>query len=227
MKPGCWLTLFGLLLIAQGCAALPTKEIPSTLDIASQVESTLTAIAVEIPPSPTPATSQWQTQKIDLFGFTLDLPQNWTITETNRRPESTDDPMFPIMGHDCADYEIANPDGSERLYINPICGYADGSGDACPLDTVLLETRGETGVLVRYVEESSGRYIFSEARFATLLDRSGEIKQMLCFRPPVMVFEIPNFTQFVQVEYQFSGAPENREVALAIVDRIVTSLELR
>jgi len=178
------------------------------------------------PPELTLETLFWKDQTIELYGFSLEIPDSWTIQEINRRPEPSDDPMAPKIGHDCAEYIISNTDRTQNLYLSPVCGYTDGSGEDCPADTVLLETRGDTGVIVRYYDAAFSRFIYSEARFATLISDQGESKKMLCFRPAVMVFEKEEFTSFVNVEYGHVGSDADIEDALEIVDRIVRSMEM-
>jgi len=220
--------LLVVILFSLGCGlATPNAPAP-TPNVESLVMAllALTTTVEDVPPTVTPDVPRWDEREIELYGFSLELPLEWVIQEINRRPEPSDDLMAPQIGHDCAEYIISNPDGTELLYLNPVCGYTDGSGEDCPVDTVLLETRGETGVIVRYYNSSQSRHIFSEARFATLISSQGESKKMLCFRPAVMVFETEAATIFVNVEYEYLGSDGDIEAALETVDRIVISIEM-
>ena len=215
-------------IVTLGCGLLSPATPTPNPEVEALVETMLaeTPINDEALPTAAPEDSHWIKETIDLYGFSFELLGDWIIQEVNRRPEPSDDPMAPKMGHDCAEYIISNPAGTERLYLYPVCGYTDGAGDDCPVDTVLLETRGETGVIVRYFDSSKTRHIFSEARFATMISNEGESKKMLCFRPPVMVFEREESTTFVNVEYEYLGSEADIAAALETVDRIVISLEI-
>lgn len=218
-----------VLIVVLGCSFVSSATSTPDPEVESLVETILTETATVvqgITPEVNLEDPHWVEQIIDLYGFLVELPDGWTIQEVNRRPEPSDDPMAPQVGHDCAEYIISNSEGTEKLYLYPVCGYTDGAGEDCPADTVLLATRGETGVIVRYYDSSQSRYIFSEARFATLISSEGESKRMLCFRPAVMVYEKEESTTFVNVEYENLGSDADIEAALEIVDRIVISVEM-
>jgi len=228
MRKATFAQLLGLCFLAAGCSALPAATATPDPAVESLVETMLagtTAVQPTVPAGTAPA-PMWIEETIDLYGFSLDLPSGWKIEEINRHPEPLDDPYTPRMGHDCAEYLIVNTDQSAQLFLSPVCGYIDGAGEDCPSDTVQLELRGEKGVVVRSFDAGQGRYIYSEARQATLISSAGEMTKLQCYRPAVLVFETPDATTFVQADLEYSGKGEAAAAVLETADRIVLSLRM-
>lgn len=94
---------------------------------------------------------------IDLYGLSVELPTRWTLTEINRRPEPSEMPNL-VRGHDCADYEIEDPEGTIKITFQFICGFGDGGGLELPPTAVKLTEQNNEGI-ARIVEGDNIKYV--------------------------------------------------------------------
>jgi hypothetical protein len=206
---------------------IPTSTPTSvTGNIATIVPTTLTAIpSATIMPTPTdtPIVDEWTWHNIDLYALKISLPLGWTISEVNRRPEPTN-PGDPITGHDCADYNISNSDGTLKVSLLPTCGFADGAGDSCPNDSVIVGKQNDTSVIIRYFNQDKSAYIYTSAGLATISDTQGTRSEMLCSNPPILSFGEGQNLRFIQTEFQYLRTGGNIDQILATIDEIVLSI---
>jgi len=217
-----------LLSILTACAGnMPTSTPTNDADkIATIVAATLSAIpsATIIPtPTDTPIVDKWTWHNINLYSLKLKLPLGWTISEVNRRPEPTN-PGDPKTGHDCADYNISNLYGTMKVSLLPTCGFADGVGDSCPSDSVIVDKQSDTSVIVRYYNQDKSTYTYTSAGLARISDNQGTRSEMLCSNPPIISFGEGQNLRFVHIEFQYLGTDTNIDQILATTDEIVLSI---
>ncbi|CAG1011624.1 hypothetical protein ANAEL_04230 [Anaerolineales bacterium] len=199
-------------MIAATLSAIPSSTLPASPTVAVSTTSTTTPIA-----------DTWSWHNIDLYSLELKLPRGWIISEINRRPEPTDFGSS-ITGHDCADYNISNPDGSIIIFLSPNCGFAEGFGDYCPKDTTILSKQSDKNIIVRYYDQEKSTYIYTRAGLATISDNQGTRSEMLCSSPPILSFGEGEKLKFLHIESRYSGPNTNTNQVLATVDEIVLSI---
>jgi hypothetical protein len=236
IKSKNFISVIFLLSILVACVNNTPTSIP-TIDayqISTIIAATLTAIpsATSLPipsatvspmPTVTSIIDVWTWHNIDLYTLELKLPYGWIISEVNRRPEPID---FggPITGHDCADYDISNPDGSMRIFLLPTCGFAEGVGDYCPKDTVIVSKQSDKSVIVRYYNQDKSAYIYTRAGLATISDNQGTRSEMLCSNPPIISFGKGQNLRFIHIEFQYLGTDLNIDQILTTIDKIILSI---
>ena len=121
------------LIMMSACGNNPSTQTPldNSSAIATIVAATLSAIpsvtsaptlaATSMPNQTTPPIAdEWIWQIIDLYALRLKLPSGWNISEINRRTESTNN-GYPTPEHDCAEYNISDPDGTIQIFLKPEC----------------------------------------------------------------------------------------------------------
>ena len=172
-------------------------------------------------PTSTPTSKVWKTESLDLYNISLSIPQDWSITEINRRPEPTG-PADPIEGHDCADYRITS--GNDVLLtIKPKCGFASGGSNLWPDDTVIVKRLTPPKVIIRYWNEDLNAYSYSTGWDSE--GTGGVPEGKLHSSPPIISYGNENLT-FLSVSLTYSGQPNNKNSNLNIADEIVSSLKL-
>jgi hypothetical protein len=227
-KSSTLISVMFLLCALTACTGnIPTPNPTSEADnIATIVAATLSAIpSATIAPTSTdtPVIDAWTWHNIDLYSLKLRLPSGWTISEINRRPEPTN-PGDPITGHDCADYDISNSDGTIKISLLPTCGFASGVGDSCPSDSAIIDKQSDTSMIIRYFDQGRSAYIYTKAGLATISDTQGTRSEILCSNPPILSFGEGQNLRFIQTEFQFLGTDVDLDQILVTVDEIVLSI---
>ena len=199
---------------------------------------TATIIPVPSTPTNTPIFDEWIWQNIDLFSLKVNLPSGWTISEVNRRPEP--DQRQAKYGHDCADYVISNPEGTDKILLFPTCGWFDGAGDFCPNDTVFMSltdtnlvtyhdnsgdiiahfSNNSSELLARYYDSANGNYIYTDVVFPPLQG----VVSLACKAPPITVFGSDQTLRFVSVEFETSDKDAELVKTLELIDKIILSM---
>lgn len=179
-------------------------------------------------PQATPTdVSQWIKRTIELYSITLLLTPEWTITETNRRPEPTG-PEQPVKGHDCANYVITGSNGYVSLALKPTCGFSDGGAELWPDDAVIVKTySGDTypKYIIRFFDKETSLYRYASAGEATISDiERGTRTEKTYASPPVIGLGAGQDLQFIAIELRFNGPEIERNSYLQMVDSVITSL---
>ncbi|MBI5353388.1 MAG: hypothetical protein HZB50_12175 [Chloroflexi bacterium] len=204
-------------------------------EISTIIVATLSAIPTNTPQpipsaivSPIPTNSAntegWIWHNIDLYALKIKLPIGWLITEINRRPEPTGI-GGPITGHDCADYNISDPDGTMRISLLPTCGFAEGVGDSCPKDSIIVSKVSNKIVLIRYYVKNESVYIYTKAGLAAISDKYGTRSEMLCSSPPILSFGEDQNLRFIYIEFKYLGTDVDINQKLDLIDNVVLSID--
>jgi hypothetical protein len=136
--------------------------------------------------SPSPTTEEWVWRTMDLYGLVIQMPNDWTMIEMNRRPEPPDpyDGTPGKMGHDCSDYQIISSDRMHFINITLPCqsGFDSEGNSPCKQDTVYIAALDDKNYFVRLPNEgSSGSGWFYEIASKGNFDAgNGEQNYILC-----------------------------------------------
>ncbi|MEW5939748.1 MAG: hypothetical protein AB1750_08820 [Chloroflexota bacterium] len=184
------------------------------------LNTTLTAIQKEANTTATGTPSPFLPYTIDMYGINMNLPMGWKLQETNRRPEPTGIESL-AMGHDCADYVIANPEGNARLALYPPCGATSGGTEPCPADVTTISPASASELIVRYFDATRGAYVFTQAFLSTPVPNGQS--NLACNTPPILALD----DMFLRVEFQYVGVDSGKDAMLKLIDQIVLSIKKR
>lgn len=205
----------------QTIAALESTAVPTTTPVPTEVPTTATALPTETPLSlaapaaDTSTVSEWVTHIMDLYPLQLRLPTNWTIIEINRRVEPTDGGL--VLGHDCADYTIANAEGTLQMSLMPACGLGEGGNFLCPPDTVIIGPALHSDAhMVRFYGPSAMTYGYTE---------SGS-ELMYCADSPRLSFIDGGVETYMLIEVDYVGNEAELPQFMEITDDIIRSITI-
>ena len=215
-----FLLLFGLIACtaseSPAATEVPATETAQQIDTPPQIEIiTATETPTETPvtlPTETSTTAEWTTHTIDLYTLQLETPSDWSIVELNRQAEPTDGGL--VLGHDCAEYSITNPDGTIQLHLSPACGLGEGASFLCPPDTTIIGTSPNGSELVRFYESNSMTYGYTEA----------DSELTYCSDSPRLSFSDGGVPTYMEIVFDYTGNEENLPQTLEITDRIISSI---
>jgi len=181
---------------------------------------TETAVPTETPPptetavpTETATSSESTTHIIDLYSLQLTLPPDWTISELNRREEPTDWGL--VLGHDCADYTIANSDTTLQIRLLPVCGMGEGANFLCPSDTVIIGSSiHPDSPIVRFLDPYSQIYGYTEA-YEDLT---------YCADSPRISYMDGDINSYMLIEFDYTGHETNLQQLLPIADDVIGSI---
>jgi hypothetical protein len=189
-----------------------------------QPSTKVTEQQTTLSPSPSSYESDWKIEKVNMYGFQLELPNDWTMTEINRRPEPQE-LAGQIRGHDCADYKIQNKAMSLDLIIFPTCGFADGGGSPIPEDAVIVTDLPNNEKIIRYRDVRTAAITYAKAGLAGIEDSQGYHEELFTSE----IFSIgEGHANALIVRISFATKPEtgHEDEYFTITDRIVKSLRL-
>lgn len=120
---------------------------------------------------------EWKTVNMELYDLTVIIPSEWQIHEINRREE---DKMFGAgIGHDCADYMIVSPDGSQTLFLKMPCEMSDGGPGPCPPNMTTVEPVNDKAFIYRH--QSQGVFYYSYAGYVEFTGVDGPKEDLYCY----------------------------------------------
>ena len=207
-------------IVAGTLSAIPT-------DILTPVPST----AVSLAPMDISVSDEWAWHNIDLYNLKVNLPNGWSLSEVNRRQEPT-----PMYGHDCADYIISNPDGTEKITLEPVCTVTGGIHSYCPIDTVVMAKHNDDlvhyftnfpdqrDITGRYYDQDKSAYIYTEIEMysnSMVSNLDTPSVEMFCADPRILIFEEQGF---IFTMFQYLGNGTNIDQILTTADKIVLSI---
>lgn len=177
-----------------------------------------------VPGSQTKQTTvEWEIYSIELYNLKLALPAQWTLDEINRRPEPTRS-FDPIMGHDCADYQIASSNRYVILKLHPSCGFANSTFKQWPKDTVVVKKLEDDRFVIRFFDPESLVYRYATGGEATLSDEKGTRKEKM--HGNIVNLGSRENPTFISIELRYLGPDSSRDQYLQLVDKVVQSLRL-
>lgn len=190
----------------------PTPE-PTIVPSNTPEPTATAAIPTEIPTSLPNANPEWITHIIDLYPLQLNLPAGWTITEVNRQEEPTDWGL--VLGHDCADYIIANSDSTLQIHLLPACGLGEGANFLCPSDTAIIGPSIYPDLhIVRFQFPNSQAFGYTEA---------GD-ELMYCADSPRISYRDGDVNSYMLVELDYAGNEAELPQLIEITDEIIRSI---
>lgn len=192
----------------------PTPLIP-TEKPAQQNTSVPTVPITQVP------TTSWKNTTMSLYKMSLKIPTDWTIQESNRRPEPTGD-ADPKTGHDCSDYVIKNSDSTTIITIKPTCGFADGGGDLLPPNSIVIKNINKDTFLFRYPTTTINQYAYAHGGNVQTSDEKGTRQEQYSGR--ILSYGEGNNLTFMNIFLNFTGPSTQLEKSLQIGDQIVTSV---
>lgn len=231
-----------ILLLGALVACTANESTPNTTNETNEIETivanmlttapTSTPIPTEtlVPTSSdTPEVNAWVWHSIDLYDLELKLPTGWTINETNRRSDPTPIEVNPTPQHDCAEYNIGNPDDTINFLLKPSCGMVDGAPGYCPNDIVMVSRQNDATVhyiehgdlIGRFYDSNKAAYIYTGIGFPVLSEQI----QLACYYPETVSVKKEQGYEFIYVEYQHIENETNLDQTLNIIDEIVLSIK--
>lgn len=167
------------------------------------------------------STISWKNTTMSLYKMSLKIPTDWTIQESNRRPEPTGD-ADPKTGHDCSDYLIKNPDSTTIITIKPTCGFADGGGDLLPPNSVIVKNISKDAFLFRYPTTTANQYAYAHGSNVQTSDEKGTRQEQYSGR--ILSYGEGNNLTFMNIFLSYTGSSIQLDKNLQIGDQIVGSI---
>lgn len=139
----------------------------------------------------------WTPTNMPLYGFTIDLPLGWYLSEERGAPGD-----YCGLGHDIANYIVA-PIAGGQIFIHLLCEGGDGESYGCPPDYALLDK--ERGIVRVKIRNNEYEYLHYSINNNIAQCRDG-------WKITEKITMIADYTQFM-------GA-----IDFPLVDRIVLSV---
>ncbi len=163
---------------------------------------------------------------IPLYNLALYLPQNWTITEVNRRPEPTN-PGDPVNGHDCAEYTIANPN-QNSLSLKPTCGFDDGGASDQPSGAVTVKMLSKNSSIIRFPtkENNIGYGTGYKSPELTISGTDQLYTDKITIDKSGVIGSGSGNIMFITIRANYHGSADQAPAFFTETDKIVSSLKL-
>ena len=167
----------------------------------------------------------WDIHIMDGYGLELETPDGWNanVNEGAQNPEPGHT-LLPRTDQECVTFTFTNPEETLVLTLHPTCGFMEAASSSCSQNGVIVKQWGGQYFILRWFDEQSLTYRYSEANMNTVSDRLGTHKEMQCANPPVLAFDGGKGLTFIEIELQYLGADSEREAALQQADHIVASI---
>jgi hypothetical protein len=151
-KAGIFSITIGLLLLVFICIIVALTEDATILQISSTITATpfwdKTATATKV---------AWSTKQLRPYKANVVFPDGWEFTVTNIRSEPTGLEGLG-MGHECVDFVLSDPSGTQKFTINMPCAMDEGNPATCPPEITFVEMLEGNAELVRYFDETKYNY---------------------------------------------------------------------
>jgi hypothetical protein len=196
-----------LLAVVLGACAWPLLGYPTTPD-----SMLFPGAAFEI--------DQWNLHVLSFDAVEFYAPVDWVVEEMHWSS------AVDVSGSrmiDCSGYIVSNLDGSIQLWIKPPCGFSKPAPSGCEKDGVIVKQGEGNAFILRWFDVQSGFFRYSDAYVTTITSGASTRQELICANPPLVVLSGEKNVTFVEIELKYSGSEAGQNLALEIVDRIVTS----